>query len=293
MAERRRRLEREAIELDPLTRAKALVELASLYKQEGTGDERHAFVAAYEAAVAAIALLRDLDEPELLADALRASAVPFVAPNGGLEALQESLEIMRRLGDNARIGWALYHLEHRSIHRGKRGEGVPFREPEAIFRQCGCREGLAAIAFSRTTLTDGLERTEAFRTAAGLYEELGETRRAYMTLVAWECLDSELDLEQRYEVLRRALRLGNEHEDARGRANLLRRLEENAEALAACYRARHDEIEVEAYGSKDARKLADLAWRIGRLEGQVDASRGSPQRERRESLREELKRLKV
>lgn len=188
----------------------------------------NSFVLRQRLAEEAIAVLRDIDDEKGLATALRVFASAIVSREQAEEALNESLDICKRIGDSEGVAICYGRLAAHCALFGDRQRGVKLsRKAIVLARVLGEPKLLANELFSLGIhLEDvGDERRTVLAEAAALYRGLGEKSDAVrcLTLCAvFGCDDNEPALKRPY--LEEALTLSQTTSDSSLRSGALSQL---------------------------------------------------------------------
>jgi hypothetical protein len=187
-------------------------------------------------ALRAVAILRKMDDPFALAEALRAAARPFVGGIDGRKMLQEAYEISSKHGDFEGQGWALFQLS--SPVWG--GDGN-FDVSRKCFEEAGCLRGLASI--DQRQGIRGRHGRQIMR-AATTFEQIGMTENAEVAFYsAFVFGEPELSKSEREFMLLEAVRLATLRGDVEKSRSYYQMLFRMA-------RESGDEVKVNKYRSK-------------------------------------------
>jgi hypothetical protein len=236
---------------------RTLVELAHVYKHIGTGGEDAAWDATVSTALRAVDLLRQTEDRQGLAEALRAAAQPFVQGIDREKFLQEALSISQEIGDPSGEGWAYYALTAADTD----SDNPNLALAEECFERANDLEGQAACQMRRACRSRG--DAAAMRGASEKYLAAGNVEWAVRTLIvaAWR------DVSNGEGLLHEALAVAEERGGSQEQADALRALSEHYDQLrdrnrAQEYALRLDELDVQVHGSRANR----LKYEIDLLE---------------------------
>jgi hypothetical protein len=291
----RERIKQFQAEGNRLEVGRGLTALSRLVVEVGSWDGRPPLPLAAALANEAIVVLRETGDRESLAAAVKASTVPFVTPGANPAKLTEAVRLPEEGKDPQTEAWTLYRMSKRAGAQDLRAARALRGKAHAIFEQTGDPTGQAWCLIAEASdlhHKDPRRSAEMFSRASDLFLEAGDKPSGARALMMGEVFGRpQLDYDERKQFLEDALRIYEEVGDAAGKGPVYRALAWLADEFGkkeeafAC-REMEQDLDIEIYGSREARIRAELK----RLEQELEFA--SETKERRH-LQEKVADLKA
>jgi hypothetical protein len=272
---------------------RGLTALSQLVMEVGSWDGRPTLPLAAALANEAVVVLRETGDRKSLAQAVRASAVPFVTPGISPQKLAEAVR-GSETGDPQSEAWALYRMSKRAGTVDPRAARALREQANTLFEQTGDTIGQAWCLMADASdlhHRDSRRSAEMFSRASDLFLESGDKSNAARALTMGEVFGRQvLSYEERRQILEDALTIYGEANDHASQAHVYRCLSWLAEEFgkgqeAQAFREKEDALEIAVYGSRERRIEAD----INRLKRELEFASEAKERRHLQDQIEDLK----